>query len=179
MNSHSRANTQKHIHYQEGEHSNHCCHCKGKGVMKEGMLPFPRREKLFDKVVTRSDIKEYRLAIPKFQAKKHFPQHVASSSKGAFLCMEDNEGKVWRFKYSFWKRSQGYVLTREWNQFVKEKRLSAGDVVSFLRSTGSDKQLYIDCKPQNQSGIAAKTEPVETTQNGQTVKLFGVNISTN
>ena len=140
-------------------------------------------------MVTRSDIKQYQLAIPKHQAKKHFPPHVVSSSSNSpFLCMEDNEGKVWRFKYSFWKSSQGYMLTNEWNQFVKEKRVSVGDMVSFFRSNGPDKRLFIDWKPQNPlidwkpqnpSGIVAKSEPLESTQNGRTVKLFGVNISTN
>ena len=35
---------------------------------------------------------------------------------------------------------------------MKEKNLKAGDIVSFQRSTGSDKQLYIDWKTKNGSG---------------------------
>ncbi|GFS32410.1 hypothetical protein Acr_00g0022610 [Actinidia rufa] len=173
---------QKYRHYQEQENSNRCHYCKElcNDTKKGSLISLPGREKLFNKVVTRSDIKQYRLAIPKHQAKKHFPPHVVSSSSNSpFLCMEDNEGKVWRFKYSFWKSSQGYMLTNEWNQFVKEKRVSVGDMVSFFRSNGADKRLFIDWKPQNPSGIVANSEPLESTQNGQTVMLFGVNISTN
>ncbi|KAF7124731.1 hypothetical protein RHSIM_Rhsim12G0144600 [Rhododendron simsii] len=170
-NSGSRENIQTHIHYHEPERSESSCHFKDNYSAK--------REKLFNKVVTRSDIKQYRFAIPKHQAHKHFLAHVASTSRGAFLCMEDNDGKLWRFKYSFWKSSQGYMLTSEWNRFVKEKRVSAGDMVSFLRSTGPDKRLFIDWKPQNQSGLVAKPELLESTQTGRAVKLFGVNISTN
>lgn len=170
MNSGSRENIHTHIHYHEPERSGSSCHFKDNDGTK--------REKLFHKVVTRSDIKQYRFAIPKHHANKHFPTHVTSTSRGAFLCMEDNDGKLWRFKYSFWKSSQGYMLTSEWNRFVKEKRVSAGDLVSFLRSTGPDKRLFIDWKPQNQSGLEAKPELLESTQAGRAVKLFGVNIST-
>ncbi|KAH7858016.1 hypothetical protein Vadar_019049 [Vaccinium darrowii] len=171
MSSSSRDSIQTHIYYHEPEPTDSFRHCVDNGGVK--------REKLFNKVVTRSDIKQYRLAIPKHQANKHFPAHVASTSRGAFLCMEDDEGKLWRFKYSFWKSSQGFMLTSEWNRFVKEKRVSAGDMVSFLRSTGPDKRLFIDWKPQNQSGFAARPELLEPPQNGRAVKLFGVNISTN
>ncbi|KAL6973546.1 hypothetical protein U1Q18_027732 [Sarracenia purpurea var. burkii] len=165
---------------QKQRHSNRCHNCKGNGAMRElgfSSVP-PTREKLFKKVVTRSDIKQYRLAIPKHQARRHFPPHIESSCEGAFLCMEDSEGEVWRFRYSFWKSSQGYMLTSEWNRFVKEKRVNAGDVISFLRSVGPDKRLYIDLKPKTEEGIVPKPEPLESTQKGQTVKLFGVYIST-
>ncbi|KAI5678631.1 hypothetical protein M9H77_09581 [Catharanthus roseus] len=133
------------------------------------------REQLFEKSVTPSDVgKLNRLVIPKQHAEKHFPLQSGNTSKGVLLNFEDMSGKVWRFRYSYWNSSQSYVLTKGWSRFVKEKNLKAGDIVSFQRSTGIDKQLYIDWKPRNTAAaIAAPIQPV------QTVRLFGVNIVSN
>nr|QNI23778.1 AP2/ERF transcription factor [Camptotheca acuminata] len=178
--------------YQEHEHYKNNRHFSGINEIAKGdqegtsspskgtalVRPFGRK-KLFDKVVTQSDLKQYRLAIPKLQAKKHFPLNV--SSNGILLCMADNEGKVWRFRYAFWKSTQTYVLTSEWNQFVKEKGLNAGDVVSFWRSTRLTKQLYIDWERRRMSSIITKPDPliipIQQGEDHQVVKLFGVNIS--
>ncbi|XXG65442.1 hypothetical protein AAC387_Pa05g3142 [Persea americana] len=127
------------------------------------------REQLFDKAVTPSDVgKLNRLVIPKQHAEKNFPLQVGSDCKGVLLNFEDAQGKVWRFRYSYWNSSQSYVLTKGWSRFVKEKGLKAGDVVSFQRSTGVDKQLYIDWK------VRTGVEPLQTPV--QVLRLFGVNI---
>ncbi|URE25858.1 B3 [Musa troglodytarum] len=44
--------------------------------------------------------------------------------------------------------SQSYVMTKGWSRFVKEKRLDAGDTVSFSRGVGDSGRhsLYIDWK---------------------------------
>ncbi|KAK6134039.1 hypothetical protein DH2020_032218 [Rehmannia glutinosa] len=131
------------------------------------------RGQLFEKAVTPSDVgKLNRLVIPKQHAEKHFPlQSGNNNSKGVLLNFEDSGGKVWRFRYSYWNSSQSYVLTKGWSRFVKEKNLRAGDVVSFQRSTGPDKQLYIDWKSRNiANGVSGRAQP------GQMVRLFGVNI---
>ncbi|OAY31266.1 AP2/ERF and B3 domain-containing transcription factor RAV1 [Manihot esculenta] len=131
------------------------------------------REQLFEKAVTPSDVgKLNRLVIPKQHAEKHFPlQSGNNSTKGVLLNFEDISGKVWRFRYSYWNSSQSYVLTKGWSRFVKEKNLKAGDIVSFQRSTGPDKQLYIDWKARNGSNpVVCSVQPV------QMVRLFGVNI---
>ncbi|KAK6134025.1 hypothetical protein DH2020_032229 [Rehmannia glutinosa] len=131
------------------------------------------RGQLFEKAVTPSDVgKLNRLVIPKQHAEKHFPlQSGNNNSKGVLLNFEDSGGKVWRFRYSYWNSSQSYVLTKGWSRFVKEKNLRAGDVVSFQRSTGPDKQLYIDWKSRNiANGVSGQAQP------GQMVRLFGVNI---
>ncbi|KAF9674132.1 hypothetical protein SADUNF_Sadunf10G0095800 [Salix dunnii] len=128
------------------------------------------REQLFEKAVTPSDVgKLNRLVIPKQHAEKHFPLQSTSnnSTKGVLLNLEDVSGKVWRFRYSYWNSSQSYVLTKGWSRFVKEKNLKAGDTVCFQRSTGPDKQLYIDWKPRGGSSLV---QPVKM------VRLFGVNI---
>ncbi|PHT67414.1 AP2/ERF and B3 domain-containing transcription repressor TEM1 [Capsicum annuum] len=139
------------------------------------------REQLFEKAVTPSDVgKLNRLVIPKQHAEKHFPLQNGNNSKGVLLNFEDLNGKVWRFRYSYWNSSQSYVLTKGWSRFVKEKNLKAGDIVSFQRSTSGDKQLYIDFKARNM----APTNPVVTNQvqaqvqvpRVQMMRLFGVNI---
>jgi RAV-like factor len=131
------------------------------------------REQLFEKAVTPSDVgKLNRLVIPKQHAEKHFPLQSTSScsTKGVLLNLEDMSGKVWRFRYSYWNSSQSYVLTKGWSRFVKEKSLKAGDIVCFQRSTGPDKQLYIDWKARSGSNQVQPVQPI------QMVRLFGVNI---
>ncbi|KAF3443916.1 hypothetical protein FNV43_RR13606 [Rhamnella rubrinervis] len=129
---------------------------------KASSAPESCREWLFEKAVTPSDVgKLHRMVIPKKQAELHFPLPSESASEGVILSFEDSVGKVWRFRYCFWSSSQSYVLTKGWSRFVKEKKLKAGDLVSFQRWTWPEEKLFIDCRP-------GKTERV--------VKLFGVEI---
>lgn len=112
----------------------------GRSALKENA---PTREHLFDKVVTPSDVgKLNRLVIPKQHAERCFPLDLSANSPGQTLSFEDVSGKHWRFRYSYWNSSQSYVLTKGWSRFVKEKKLDAGDIVSFER--GSSQELYID-----------------------------------
>ncbi|KAF8090635.1 hypothetical protein N665_0470s0002 [Sinapis alba] len=130
---------------------------------------FKTTECLFEKTVTPSDVgKLNRLVIPKHQAEKHFPLPLSGSVKGTLLNFEDVNGKVWRFRYSYWNSSQSYVLTKGWSRFVKEKRLCAGDLISFRRSNGQDQQLY----------IGWKSKVVSDRDTGRVVvRLFGVDIA--
>lgn len=105
------------------------------------------KEHMFDKVVTPSDVgKLNRLVIPKQHAEKYFPLDASSNEKGLLLNFEDRNGKPWRFRYSYWNSSQSYVMTKGWSRFVKEKKLDAGDIVSFQRGVGElgKDRLYID-----------------------------------
>ncbi|XP_034672519.1 B3 domain-containing protein Os03g0120900-like [Vitis riparia] len=105
------------------------------------------REHMFDKVVTPSDVgKLNRLVIPKQHAEKYFPLDSSANEKGLLLNFEDRSGKPWRFRYSYWNSSQSYVMTKGWSRFVKEKKLDAGDIVSFQRGVGESgkDRLYID-----------------------------------
>ncbi|KAL5207380.1 hypothetical protein ABZP36_031815 [Zizania latifolia] len=108
------------------------------------------KEHMFDKVVTPSDVgKLNRLVIPKQYAEKYFPLDAAANEKGLLLNFEDRAGKPWRFRYSYWNSSQSYVMTKGWSRFVKDKRLDAGDTVSFSRGVGDDAarhRLFIDWK---------------------------------
>lgn len=105
------------------------------------------KEHMFDKVVTPSDVgKLNRLVIPKQHAEKYFPLDSSTNEKGLLLNFEDRSGKQWRFRYSYWNSSQSYVMTKGWSRFVKEKKLDAGDVVSFQRGMGEfgRDRLFID-----------------------------------
>nr|UWI70565.1 AP2/ERF domain-containing transcription factor [Lepidium apetalum] len=139
---------------------------------------FKTAELLFEKTVTPSDVgKLNRLVIPKNQAEKHFRLPLVDNNnnvsvKGMLLNFEDVNGKVWRFRYSYWNSSQSYVLTKGWSRFVKEKKLCAGDLISFKRSSnGQDHKLYI--------GWITKSGFGSDEDTGRVVRLFGVDISLN
>ncbi|CAO2198007.1 unnamed protein product [Urochloa humidicola] len=156
------------------------------------------REHLFDKAVTPSDVgKLNRLVIPKQHAEKHFPLQLpaaagggeTATSKGVLLNFEDaEEGKVWRFRYSYWNSSQSYVLTKGWSRFVKEKGLQAGDVVGFYRSAADSAKLFITCRLRPDGIVAAAAltssqavaaEPSSLPAPATTakaVRLFGVDL---
>ncbi|ESW34936.1 hypothetical protein PHAVU_001G193100 [Phaseolus vulgaris] len=109
------------------------------------------KETMFEKPLTPSDVgKLNRLVIPKQHAEKHFPLESSSSSsscgdsaKGVLLSFEDESGKCWRFRYSYWNSSQSYVLTKGWSRYVKDKRLHAGDVVFFHRHRTHPQRFFI------------------------------------
>eukprot|EP00245_Coleochaete_scutata_P010733 TRINITY_DN3846_c0_g1_i1.p1 TRINITY_DN3846_c0_g1~~TRINITY_DN3846_c0_g1_i1.p1 ORF type:complete len:1004 (-),score=258.93 TRINITY_DN3846_c0_g1_i1:1038-4049(-) len=97
---------------------------------------------LFEKAVTPSDVgKLNRLVIPKQHAERCFPLDLSSGSVAQTLHFEDEGGKHWRFRYSYWNSSQSYVLTKGWSRFVKEKLLVPGDIVYF--DQGTSQELYI------------------------------------
>ncbi|KAK8540093.1 hypothetical protein V6N13_048812 [Hibiscus sabdariffa] len=103
------------------------------------------REPMFEKPLTPSDVgKLNRLVIPKQHAEKHFPLAGADSlDKGLLLSFEDESGKCWRFRYSYWSSSQSYVLTKGWSRYVKEKQLDAGDIILFQRHRSDADRLFI------------------------------------
>ncbi|CAM6042057.1 unnamed protein product [Sphagnum compactum] len=114
------------------------------------------REHLFDKAVTPSDVgKLNRLVIPKQHAERCFPLDLSANSPGQTLSFEDVSGKHWRFRYSYWNSSQSYVLTKGWSRFVKEKRLDAGDIVTFER--GPNQELHIDFRRKQVAAAAGGT----------------------
>ncbi|XP_015690338.2 B3 domain-containing protein Os03g0120900 [Oryza brachyantha] len=124
------------------------------------------KEHMFDKVVTPSDVgKLNRLVIPKQHAEKYFPLDSASNEKGLLLSFEDRTGKPWRFRYSYWNSSQSYVMTKGWSRFVKEKRLDAGDTVSFGRGVGEAARgrLFIDWR-RRPDVVAALAPPTHRFQ---------------
>ncbi|CAO2209047.1 unnamed protein product [Urochloa humidicola] len=165
---------------------------RGRGMGARAQpTPAWARALLFEKAVTPSDVgKLNRLVVPKQHAEKHFPLRrsaspemaaapAAATGKGVLLNFEDGEGKVWRFRYSYWNSSQSYVLTKGWSRFVREKGLRAGDTIVFSHSTyGPEKQLFIDCKKTTTAKAIPAPEPEEKAEEARVVvRLFGVDIA--
>lgn len=128
----------------------------------DGIKGGSEKEHMFDKVVTPSDVgKLNRLVIPKQHAEKYFPLDSAANEKGLLLNFEDRNGKPWRFRYSYWNSSQSYVMTKGWSRFVKEKKLDAGDIVSFERGVGESgkDRFYIDWKRRPDAALASSSIP--------------------
>ncbi|KAK6942563.1 B3 DNA binding domain [Dillenia turbinata] len=114
------------------------------------------RESMFEKPLTPSDVgKLNRLVIPKQHAEKYFPLDADSGEKGFLLSFEDESGKSWRFRYSYWTSSQSYVLTKGWSRYVKEKRLDAGDIVFFERHKAEGHRLFIRWRRRGAAGMVA------------------------
>ncbi|XP_022767014.1 B3 domain-containing protein At2g36080-like [Durio zibethinus] len=102
------------------------------------------REPMFEKPLTPSDVgKLNRLVIPKQHAEKYFPLGGDSVDKSLLLSFEDESGKCWSFRYSYWNSSQSYVLTKGWSRYVKEKQLDAGDIILFERHHTDGDRLFI------------------------------------
>ncbi|KAL3532127.1 hypothetical protein ACH5RR_005648 [Cinchona calisaya] len=119
---------------------------------------FTPKDPLFEKPLTPSDVgKLNRLVIPKQHAEKYFPLGGGNDSgeKGLLLSFEDESGKPWRFRYSYWNSSQSYVLTKGWSRFVKEKKLDAGDIVLFERHRLDSDRLFIGWRRRRSAAAAA------------------------
>ncbi|CAN6456011.1 unnamed protein product [Victoria cruziana] len=162
----------------------------------DARLGHTTKEELFDKVLTPSDVgKLNRLVIPKHHAETCFPPLLKGGSDSLLLGFEDEGGRVWRIKYSFWTSSQSYVLTRGWRGFVKEKGLQAGDVVTFSRSSAGPEEVYhITLKHVGFNGLQRPEEETdrstsheappqhatheEQEQERSSARLFGVDLIT-
>ena len=116
-------------------------------------------EHLFDKEATPSDVgKLNRLVVPKQHAERNFPPESQINDRNETLVFVDENSKEWEFRYSFWKSSQSYVLTRGWSRFVKEKQLHAGDIVSFQR-----------CRANGKLDISVTHRPTYSRPTGDTI----------
>ncbi|KAL6595557.1 hypothetical protein ACP70R_047897 [Stipagrostis hirtigluma subsp. patula] len=128
------------------------------------------KEHLFEKPLTPSDVgKLNRLVIPKQHAERYFPLGGDTGEKGLILSFEDEGGKPWRFRYSYWTSSQSYVLTKGWSRYVKEKQLDAGDVVHFerLRVLGMGDRLSIGYRRRGESAPVAPPPAVRVAPAAQ------------
>ncbi|KAG2595785.1 AP2/ERF and B3 domain-containing protein Os01g0141000-like [Panicum virgatum] len=160
--------------------------CRGRGMGARVQPTTPWAQKLlFEKVVTPSDVgKLSRLVVPKQHAEKHFPLKRSpenTTGNGVLLNFEDGEGKVWRFRYSYWNSSQSYVLTKGWSRFVREKGLRAGDTVAFSQPVygqqDNNNQLFINYRktPRKQDEAGHPDDAIAAE--ARSIKLFGVDIA--
>ncbi|KVH90603.1 B3 DNA binding domain-containing protein [Cynara cardunculus var. scolymus] len=153
--------------------------------------PHFAKQPMFEKPLTPSDVgKLNRLVIPKQHAEKYFPLgggDAADQQKDLLLSFEDESGKLWRFRYSYWNSSQSYVLTKGWSRYVKEKRLDAGDVVLFERDGLDCEKMFIGWRRRSAQPVALGGaqvrgiyENVNNCQRGavatRRLRLFGVNL---
>ncbi|XP_039066174.1 B3 domain-containing protein At3g11580-like [Hibiscus syriacus] len=115
------------------------------------------REPMFEKHLTPSDVgKLNRLVIPKQHAEKYFPLGGDSGdNQGLLLSFEDESGKCWSFRYSYWNNSQSYVLTKGWSRYVKEKQLDAGDIILFQRHRTDGDRLFIGWRRRDAAVVVA------------------------
>ncbi|XP_017252209.2 AP2/ERF and B3 domain-containing transcription factor At1g51120 [Daucus carota subsp. sativus] len=99
------------------------------------------RTKLFDKVLTSSDVSKInRLVIPKTFS-GFFPcisNENGSSSRrlpvnNVELNFYDESKKLWQFRYCYWKKSRTYSFSKGWSKFVEEKDLRPKDKIIFLK----------------------------------------------
>ncbi|XP_015951424.1 B3 domain-containing protein At2g36080 isoform X2 [Arachis duranensis] len=131
-------------------------------------------ERMFEKPLTPSDVgKLNRLVIPKQHAEKYFPLTASATEsgtecKGLLLSFEDESGKCWRFRYSYWNSSQSYVLTKGWSRYVKDKRLDAGDVVSFERHRADSQRLFIRWRRRSSPVAQVSRAPHADVNNDKT-----------
>ncbi|CAL9131696.1 unnamed protein product [Musa acuminata var. zebrina] len=154
---------------------NHHQHYRHHPYRGEQIEPRRQREHMFEKSLTPSDVgKLNRLVIPKQQAEKYFPLAGDSGEKDLLLNFEDEAGKPWMFRYSYWSSSQSYVLTKGWSRFVKEKKLDAGDVVLFERLRAGGDRLYIGCRRQGreESPPAPGAPPARPSRNHSSLGTF-------
>ncbi|KAG0459628.1 hypothetical protein HPP92_022756 [Vanilla planifolia] len=155
------------FHYLHHRHSQELHFQAEQQQLGGDMMMSCEKEPMFEKPLTPSDVgKLNRLVIPKQHAEKYFPLDGEAGEKGLLLSFEDEGGKTWRFRYSYWTSSQSYVLTKGWSRFVKEKQLDAGDAVLFLRRRTDAERLYIGCR--RRSGSQEPTAASFAAQQGIT-----------
>ncbi|KAG5398833.1 hypothetical protein IGI04_020647 [Brassica rapa subsp. trilocularis] len=128
------------------------------------------KESLFEKSLTPSDVgKLNRLVIPKQHAERYLPLNncggggdvtAESTEKGVLLSFEDESGKSWKFRYSYWNSSQSYVLTKGWSRYVKDKHLNAGDVVLFQRHRFDIHRLFIGWRRRGEASSSSAVSAV-------------------
>ncbi|PWA54731.1 DNA-binding pseudobarrel domain-containing protein [Artemisia annua] len=87
---------------------------------------------LFEKMLSASDLKSYRIVIPKRYAEKFFP--AVSEPRGIRMNILDMESKEWEVGFRYWPQGnrKTYVLDRLID-FMASRKLQAGDMVTFYR----------------------------------------------
>ncbi|CAH8323330.1 unnamed protein product [Eruca vesicaria subsp. sativa] len=135
------------------------------------------RESLFEKSLTPSDVgKLNRLVIPKQHAEKYLPLNNSggdmTTEKGMLLSFEDESGRSWKFRYSYWNSSQSYVLTKGWSKYVKDKHLEAGDVVFFQRHRFDFHRLFIGWRRRGEASYPSAVSAVSREARANTTAYW-------
>ncbi|KAI3787627.1 hypothetical protein L1987_42229 [Smallanthus sonchifolius] len=91
------------------------------------------------------------------------------------LSFYDPQRRLWKFRYCYWKSSKSFVFTREWNQFVKDKKLMPKDKIIFYFQENLEMQnmgfWVIDtCKSTSHIGLSLKLSVKEEEEEEESVK---------
>lgn len=89
------------------------------------------------------------------------------------LGFEDESGKCWKFRYSYWNSSQSYVLTKGWSRYVKEKKLDAGDVVLFQRHRFENDRFFIGWRRRGSNPVQSNNNNNNNNSNNVPVQNYG------
>ena len=146
LNSHHPSSSST-LRFNGGDQAQPPLHDNNQHRQQQQVVGEDMRELMFEKMLTPSDVgKLNRLVIPKSHAEAHFPvgaDGYSADGKGLLLNFEDQSGKCWRFRYSYWNSSQSYVLTKGWSRYVKENQLDAGDVVLFEKHRLDPNRFFV------------------------------------
>ncbi|KAE8123939.1 hypothetical protein FH972_018854 [Carpinus fangiana] len=100
----------------------------------------PEPEQEFEKILSPTDIRSYRLYLPKTRAARFCP--LANGSH--LVSVYDVEMKRWPMH--FCNSSGKAYLTRGWSRFAKEKKLREGDKITFYElncKRGTGKRVFM------------------------------------
>lgn len=151
---------------------------------KMGQEAKATRKFLFHKVVSPGDVgPQNRLLIPRQHALKHFAFSLSGSGAtgrgGVMIDFEDMEtGKIWRFRYAFWRGARNHVLNGGWADFAREKGIEQGNVISFWRVTDELDVVHLLIACDIPAMVVSSTPEVPESQHNKIVRLFGVDIPT-
>ncbi|KAJ7952562.1 AP2/ERF and B3 domain-containing transcription factor [Quillaja saponaria] len=108
---------------------------------------------LFQKELTCSDVDHPSLLIPKKFAVEYFCPTVGINSvegedwgRNITLTFHDKHFLSWNFRYSYWKSTGSFLLSKGWGQFIKMYKLKPGDTVFFFRCSYpevGDEEFYM------------------------------------
>jgi RAV-like factor len=171
----------RHTYQEELKRSRHM-QCSSSGDVK--LDANKARELLFFKTVSPGDVgPQNRLLVPRQHAQKYFLLFGSSSGairRGVMINFEDETGKIWRFRYTYWSSSGTHALNGGWAEFAREKGLKPGDMVQFWRVKDElgEVHLFIECHAKRTMiGPSPVLDLPVVLQPDRIIRLFGFNVS--
>ncbi|MCO5557457.1 hypothetical protein L7F22_011022 [Adiantum nelumboides] len=99
----------------------------------------------FAKTLTQSDANNGGgFSIPRYCAETIFPRlDYAQAPPVQTVLARDIHGTVWKFRHIYRGTPRRHLLTTGWSNFVNLKKLVAGDVIVFMRSSSGELRIGI------------------------------------
>ncbi|KAF5191255.1 hypothetical protein FRX31_019157 [Thalictrum thalictroides] len=107
---------------------------------KSSQRKVTEREVVLEKVLTKSDCRssvngtKARLTIPKHGRLRKLMPPI--SDNGIELEIKDEQGQTFQFLYCYIKNKLTYALQGDWDQYVAQNKLKAGDTIIMERDLG-------------------------------------------